>query len=147
MRAKMGDTVKVHYEGTLDDGTVFATTIDRNPVEVTIGSGNLIPAFEEALVGMEVGESKTVTIGQGEAFGPHRQGLVQTIGREELALGLKPLVGQRLEVIDKEGQTVHAVVRDVSERTVTIDGNHDFAGQDLQIEVQLVEISGPGYAS
>jgi peptidylprolyl isomerase len=142
MRARMGDAVKVHYEGMLGDGTVFATTIDRDPVSVTIGAGILLPAFEEAIVGMEPGQSRVVTIAAEEAFGPHRRELVQTIDREELALGLKPAVGQRLEAVDIEGQTIHAVIMDVSERTVTIDSNHDFAGQDLHFEIQLVEIVG-----
>jgi peptidylprolyl isomerase len=140
MRARMGDTVKIHYEGVLGDGTVFATTVGREPIEISLGDGAVIPGFEEAIIGMTPGQSKTFTIPQAEAFGPHQQELVQTIDREELALGLIPEVGQRLEAIDVEGQTVRAVVRDVSEQTVTIDGNHDFAGQDLRFEIQLVEI-------
>lgn len=140
MHARMGDTVKVHYEGTLDDRTVFSTTIDRGPVEITLGEGNLIPAFEEAVVGMEPGASREVEIPAEEAFGAHRQDLVQTVDRQELSPGLKPEIGQRLQAVDIEGQTIYAIIRDVSEQTVTIDGNHDYAGQNLRFEIQLVEI-------
>lgn len=139
-KAKMGDTVKVHYEGRLDDGTVFAGTAERDPAEITIGARMVIPAFEEAIIGMHPGESKTVRIPEEAAFGARRRELVQTIDRKGLAAGLKPEVGQRLEAVDAEGKPIHAVIRDISERTVTIDANHPFAGQDLNFEIQLVEI-------
>lgn len=142
MRARMGDIVRVHYEGMLDDGTVFATTIDLDPVEVTLGAGKVIAGFEEAIIGMRPGESRMFTIPEEEAFGPRQEELVQIVGREELALGLDPQIGERLEAIDLEGQTVRAIVRDISEQTITLDGNHDFAGQDLHFEVELVEIIG-----
>lgn len=138
--ARMGDTVRVHYEGRLDDGTVFASSIDGDPAEVTIGARMVIPASEEAIIGMGLGETKTVRIPEGAAFGPRRQELVRTINREGLAAGLEPEVGQRLQAIDAEGRSIHAIVRDVSERAVTIDANHPFAGQDLTFEIQLVEI-------
>jgi peptidylprolyl isomerase len=140
MHAKMGDTVRVHYEGTLDDRTVFSTTIDRGPAEITIGEGNLIPAFEEAIIGMAPGESREIEIPTEEAFGAHRPELVQTIDRGELTLGLKPEVGERLQAIDVEGRTVYATIKDVSEHTVTLDGNHNYAGQNLRFEIQLIEI-------
>jgi peptidylprolyl isomerase len=138
--ARMGDTVRVHYEGKLDDGTVFASSIDGDPAEVTIGARMVIPAFEEAIIGMDLGETKTVRIPEEAAFGPRRQELVRTINREGLAAGLEPEVGQRLQAIDAEGRSIHAIVRDISERTVTIDANHPLAGQDLNFEIQLVEI-------
>ncbi len=138
--ARMGDTVRVHYEGRLDDGTVFASSIDGDPAEVTIGARMVIPAFEEAIIGMGLGETKTVRIPEGAAFGPRRQELVRTINREGLPAGLEPEVGQRLGAIDAEGRSIHAIVRDVSERAVTIDANHPFAGKDLNFEIQLVEI-------
>jgi len=139
-KARLGDTVKVHYEGRLDDGTVFASSIDGDPAEVTIGARRVIPAFEEAIVGMDCGASKTVTIPKKAAFGPHRGELVQTIDREGLAAGLEPQVGQRLQAVDAEGRSIHAVIRTISDQTVTIDANHPLAGQDLSFEIQLVEI-------
>ncbi len=140
MHARMGDTVKVHYEGTLDDRTVFSTTIDRGPVEITLGEETLIPAFEEAIIGMAPGESKEVEIPAEEAFGAHQQELVQTIDRQELTPGLRPKVGERLQAVDIEGRTIYATIKDVSEQTVTIDGNHSYAGQNLRFEIQLIEI-------
>ncbi len=139
-KARIGDTVKVHYEGRLDDGTVFASSIDGDPAEVTIGARMVIPAFEEAIIGMDPGDSKTVRISEEAAFGPRRGELVQTIDREGLAAGLQPEVGQRLQAVDAEGRSIHAVIRDISDQTVTIDANHPLAGQDLNFEIQLVEI-------
>ena len=139
-KARMGDTVKVHYEGRLDDGTVFASSVDRDPAEVTIGARMVIPAFEEAIIGMDPGESKTVKIPEEAAFGRRQQELVRTIDREGLAAGLEPEVGQRLQAVDAEGRSIHAIIREISDQTVTIDANHPFAGQDLNFEIQLVEI-------
>jgi len=139
-KARMGDTVKVHYEGRLDNGTVFASSIDGDPAEVTIGARMVIPAFEEAIIGMDPGDSKTVKICDKAAFGPRRGELVQTIDREGLAAGLQPEVGQRLQAVDAEGRSIHAIIRDISDQTVTIDANHPLAGQDLNFEIQLVEI-------
>ena len=139
-KARMGDTVKVHYEGRLDDGTVFASSVDRDPAEVTIGARLVIPAFEEAIIGMDPGESKTVKIPEEAAFGRRQQELVRTIDREGLAAGLEPEVGQRLQAVDAEGRSIHAIIREISDQTVTIDANHPFAGQDLNFEIQLVEI-------
>ena len=139
-KARMGDTVKVHYEGRLDDGTVFASSIDGDPAEVTIGARRVIPAFEEAIIGMDPGDSKTVKICEEAAFGPRRGELVQTIDREGLAEGLEPEVGQRLQAVDAEGRSIHAIIRDISDQTVTIDANHPLAGQDLNFEIELVGI-------
>jgi peptidylprolyl isomerase len=139
-KARVGDTVRVHYEGRLDDGTVFASSIDRDPAEVTIGARTVIPAFEDAILGMSPGDSKTVRIAEAAAFGPRRNELVRTIHREGLAADLQPQVGQRLQAVDAQGRSIHAIVQDVSEGTVTIDANHPFAGQDLNFEIQLVEI-------
>ncbi|MBN2128511.1 MAG: peptidylprolyl isomerase [Sedimentisphaerales bacterium] len=139
-KARIGDTVKVHYEGRLEDGTVFASSIDGDPAEVTIGARMVIPAFEEAIIGMDPGDSKTVTIPEEAAFGPRRGELVQTIDREGLAAGLQPEVGQRLQAVDAEGRSIHAVIRDISDQTVTIDANHPLAGQDLNFEIELVGI-------
>jgi peptidylprolyl isomerase len=136
----MGDTVRVHYEGTLDDGTVFAGTVDRDPAEMMIGARMVIPAFEEAIIGMRPGESKTVRIPEEAAFGRHREELVQIVGREGLATGLAPQVGQRLHAVDAEGRAIHAVIKEISARTVTIDANHPFAGQALNFRIELVDI-------
>jgi peptidylprolyl isomerase len=139
-QARIGDTVKVHYEGRLDDGTLFASSAERGPAEVTIGSHILIPAFEEAIIGMEPTESKTFKVATDDAFGPHRDDLVQTIGRQPIEAEKEPKVGDRLNAIDPGGKSVTVVITDVSEQTITIDANHPLAGEELTFQILLVEI-------
>jgi len=139
-QAKTGDTVKVHYTGKLDDGTVFDTSADREPLQFTIGQGQLIPDFEQAVVGMNPGESKTVQIPSENAYGPHRQEMVMEVGRNEFPADLEPKVDQRLQVRQQDGQTFPVTVTAVSESSVTLDANHPLAGKDLTFDVQLTEI-------
>jgi peptidylprolyl isomerase len=138
--AKDSDTVKVHYTGTLDDGTVFDSSLEREPLEFKIGEGMLIPGFEEAVKGMQVGQSKTVTIPAAEAYGPHLDDLIIVVEREQLPEGLEPEVGQILEATQEDGRTDVVTVIDVSETTITVDANHPLAGKDLTFEIKLVEI-------
>ena len=138
--ANDGDTVKVHYTGTLEDGTVFDTSRGREPLEFTLGEGTIIPGFEETVKGMQVGQTKTVTIPAEEAYGPHRDELVMVIERDKLPEGLNPAIGQQLEMQQADGGTAVVVVTDVSETTITIDANHPLAGKDLTFEIELVEI-------
>ncbi|HEX74745.1 MAG TPA: peptidylprolyl isomerase [Dehalococcoidia bacterium] len=140
MRAKDGDTVKVHYTGTLEDGTVFDTSVEREPLEFTLGEGTLISGFEEAVKGMQVGQSKTVTIPAEEAYGPHRDDLVLVIERDQLPEGLNPEVGQQLQMQQTNDRTIAVIVTDVSETTITVDANHHLAGKDLTFEIELLEI-------
>lgn len=139
-RAKDSDTVKVHYTGTLDDGTVFDTSVEREPLEFTLGEGMLIPGFEEAVKGMQVGQSKTVTIPAEEAYGPHLDDLILVIERNQLPEELDPEVGQILEATQEDGRIGVVTVTDVSETTITVDANHPLAGKDLTFEIELVEI-------
>lgn len=139
-QAKLGDTVKVHYTGKLEDGTVFDTSIDRTPLEFTIGEGQIIPGFEQAVVGMNLGESKTTTIPVDKAYGPYREEMVLVIGREQFPADLHPEVGQRLQLHQVDGQTIIVTVTEVSEGSVTLDANHPLAGKDLIFDIQLVEI-------
>ncbi len=139
-QAKTGDTVKVHYTGKLDDGTVFDTSADREPLQFTIGTGQLIPDFEQAVVGMNPGESKTVQIPSENAYGPHREEMVMEVDRSEFPENLEPQVDQRLQVSQSDGRTFPVTVTDVSESKVTLDANHPLAGKDLTFDVQLTEI-------
>jgi len=139
-QAQLGDTVKVHYTGTLEDGTVFDSSIDREPLEFTIGEGKLIPGFEEAVVGMSQGESKTVEIPSDEAYGSYYEELVFVVERDQLPPDLQPEVGQQLQFQQEDGTIVTLTVIDVSELSVTLDANHPLAGKDLTFEIQLVEI-------
>ena len=138
--AKDGDTVKVHYTGTLDDGTVFDTSVEREPLEFTLGEGKVIPGFEEAVKGMKVGLSKTVTIPVEKAYGPRLDDLVIAIERPQLPENLNPEVGQRLQMQQANGRLSVVIVTDVSEKTITVDANHPMAGKDLTFELKLVEV-------
>ncbi len=139
-QARIGDTVRVHYEGRLADGTVFASSIDRDPAKLTIGAQSVIPAFEAALVGMEPDECKTIRIPVGRALEQLRRGLVPTIHQEALAADLQPRVGQKLQAIGTDRRSACLTVLGVSEQTVTINTNHPLAGEDLTFDILLVEI-------
>ncbi len=138
--AKDGDTVKVHYKGTLEDGTEFDTSRGRQPLEFTLGAGNVILGFDKAVNGMRVGEIKTVTIPEEEAYGPRNDELVIIVGRDELPENMEPSIGQQLQVTQPDGGTAIVVVTGVSEDSITVDGNHPMAGKDLTFELELVGI-------
>ena len=135
-----GDTVMVHYTGKLDDGTVFDTTTNRDPLQFMIGEGQIIPRFEQAMIGMETGEAKIIEISADEAYGPHHEELVLTVGREVFSEDTQPEVGQQFEVRRPDSQSVVAMVIDVTESNATLDANHPLAGKDLIFDVQLMEI-------
>ena len=139
-QAKTGDTVKVHYTGKFEDDTVFDTSTDREPLEFTIGKGQMIPGFEEAVLGMNLDESKNVQIPADKAYGPHREDRVMVVDRSQLPENLEPKVGQQLQVNQEDGKGFVVTVTDVSESSVTLDGNHPLAGKDLIFNIQLVEV-------
>lgn len=141
-RAKIGDTVRVHYMGKLDDGTVFDTTMTHEPVEFTIGARQVIPGFEQAVIGLEPGESITVRVPALKGFGAYRPEMVQNVHPSQLPEGLEPEVGQQLQIPRPEGQPFLVRVTDVSDASITLDANHPLAGQDLTFTVRLVEIKG-----
>jgi FKBP-type peptidyl-prolyl cis-trans isomerase 2 len=136
-QAKTGDTVKVRYTGKLADGTVFDSSVGSEPYEFTLGQGQTISGFEQAVIGMKVGETKTVTIPVDEAYGPRRDDLIVEIGRDRLSQDINPEVGMQLT----SGQGTVTII-EVSETTVKIDANHPLAGQDLTFDIELVEIGG-----
>ena len=140
-QAKYGDTVKVHYTGKLGDGTIFDSSIDRDPLEFTLGEGRVIPGFEQAVVGMDLNETKTVKIPEDKAYGPHREELVAEVDRSQLPADLEPEIGQQLQGRQADGQVIVATVTDVSESSVTLDANHPLAGKDLTFDIQLVAIN------
>jgi FKBP-type peptidyl-prolyl cis-trans isomerase 2 len=140
VQAKKGDTVKVHYTGKLDDGTVFDSSVERDPLQFTIGEGQVIPGFEKAVIGMDPGESKTAKLPADEAYGQHREELVAEVEHDKFPGHVKPQVGQQLQIRHPQGQTHVVRVIDVSESKVTLDANHPLAGQDLTFDIQLKEI-------
>ena len=140
VQVKDGDTVMVHYTGKLGDGTVFDTTANRDPMQFRIGEGQIIPRFEQAMIGMEPGEAKIIEISADEAYGPHYDELVLTVGREVFSDDAQPEVGQQFEVHRPDSQSIVAMVTDVTESNATLDANHPLAGKDLIFDVQLMEI-------
>ena len=136
---KDGDTVKVHYKGTLDDGSVFDTSRGGEPLEFILGAGSMIEGFDKAVNGMQVGEVKTVTIPADEAYGPHRDDLMLVIERGNLPEDLEPSIGQQLEMTRTDGLVFTVIVTDVSDASITVDANHILAGKDLTFEIELVE--------
>jgi peptidylprolyl isomerase len=141
-RAKIGDTVRVHYMGKLDNGTVFDTTIAHDPVEFTIGSRQVIPGFEQAVIGLQPGESVTVRVPAPKGFGSYRPEMVQNVHPSQLPEGFEPEVGQQLQIPRQDGEPFLVRITDVSEASITLDANHPLAGQDLTFNVRLVQIKG-----
>lgn len=140
MPAKQGDKVKVHYTGKLGDGSVFDSSVEREPLEFTIGEGMVIPGFEQAVVGLEPGASTETTIASENAYGPHSTDLVTEVPRERLPEDMEVTIGQQLQVSMANGQQAVVLVTDVQETSITIDANHPLAGQDLTFAIELVEI-------
>ena len=137
--AAVGDTVQVHYTGTLEDGTVFDTTEGGEPLTFVIGDGSMIVGFDKAVRGMEVGEVKTVKISADEAYGEYRDDLVIVFGKDELAEDLK--LGDEVPLINAETQEVrNFTVIEISDTEVTLDGNHELADEDLIFEIEMVAI-------
>lgn len=138
--AKQGDTVRVHYTGTLDDDTVFDSSRDRDPLEFTIGEGSLIPGFEKAVVGMSPGDVVSARLEAEEAYGERREDLVVQIDRDDLPDGMDPEVGEQLRMRMESGQVIVVRVAETSDASVTVDANHPLAGQPLHFDIELVEI-------
>ena len=139
-KAKQGDTVKVHYTGKLEDGTVFDSTEDRDPIKFTVGQGQVIPGFEQAVIGMNQGETKTETVPADQAYGPYKKDMLIEVDKNKLPQNLNPEVGQELQVRQQNGQQIPVMVKEVSDSSVTLDANHPLAGRDLTFDIQLVEI-------
>ncbi|QYZ79738.1 peptidylprolyl isomerase [Methanofollis formosanus] len=137
-RAAQGDVVLVEYTGTLDDGTVFDHS--EEPQEVTLGEGTINPAFEETLIGMAPGETKTVFLPAKKAYGPHKMRLVFRIRRKKLNLPEEPVPGGIARVSLENGKSSLVTIKEVSERWVVVDANHPLAGKDLTFSLTLMEI-------
>ena len=139
-QAQAGSQVKVHYTGRLDSGQVFDSSADREPLEFTMGQGQLIPGFESAVTGMQVGDKKTVTIAADEAYGPRQDELLFSVERAQLPDHIQPEVGQRLQV-NQEGQTAVVTVTELTDSTITLDANHPLAGENLTFDLEVVEVA------
>lgn len=140
-QAKQGDTVQVHYTGTLNDGSVFDTSQDRDPLEFTVGAQQVIPGFEEAVEGMNTGETKKITIPSDQAYGERRDDLLLKVDQSQFPSDVTPQVGMQFELRQQNGQSVPVQVSKVEDDGVTLDANHPLAGQDLTFEITLVNVA------
>lgn len=138
--AKHGDTVRIHYTGKLDDGTTFDTSSGSDPLEFELGSGEVIPGFDDAVTGMAEGESKTVKIEPDDAYGQRHEQLVQEVPRSLLSSEVEPEVGMMLQGKSPDGQATRLTVTEVAADKITLDANHPLAGQALNFDIELVKI-------
>ena len=143
-QVQAGDTVKVDYTLKLQDGTVFETSLGDQPMEVTLGQGQLFPMLEQAIVGMKIGASKVVNIPVDQAFGPRQAELIQVVSRDKLPADVVPEVGMQLQTTQIDGTTAVVTITEVTDTTVTIDSNSPLAGQDLTFDIKLVSIEPAG---
>ncbi len=138
--AKNGDTVKVHYTGTLEDGTVFDSSKERDPLQFTLGKGQLIKGFEEAVIGMSVGETKSLRIPSDEAYGSHREDLLLKFNKSDFPPDIEPKGGLVINLVSPDGRNLLATITEISGDSITLDANHPLAGKDLTFNIDLVEI-------
>ncbi|TMV15413.1 FKBP-type peptidyl-prolyl cis-trans isomerase [Arenibacterium halophilum] len=139
-QVKTGDTVQIHYAGTLDDGTQFDSSEGRDPLEFQVGSGQIIPGLDAALPGMTVGDKKTVNVPCDQAYGPLNPEMRQAVPREGIPADIPLDIGTQLQMQTPEGQVMPVTVVDVDEAQVTLDANHPLAGKDLTFAIELVGI-------
>ena len=140
-QAKTGDLVKVHFTGKFEDGSIFGSTVDREPLEFRLGEGSIIPGVEKAIEGMSVGESKTVQVTPEQGYGQRNEELVEEVSRDKFPPEINPQIGQRFEVPRQQGRPILVTVVGVSDSNVTLDANHPLAGRDLTFELELLENS------
>ena len=138
--AKNGDTVQVHYTGKLDDNSVFDSSQGREPLSFEIGAGNVIPGFENGVVGMAIGDKKTVTIPPENAYGPHREEMTAKVDKKNFPENIVPEIGQKLQLQQPDNSVVNVVITDIQGDEVMLDANHPLAGKTLIFDLELVAI-------
>lgn len=139
-QAKTGDTVKVHYTGTLEDGSQFDSSVGSEPLQFTIGQGQLIPGFEKCVVEMTVGEKRSIQLPPEEAYGEKREDLILTFDRSQLPQDVEPRVGLILQARQENGSLISMAITAVAETTVEVDANAPLAGKTLNFDIELMEI-------
>ncbi len=140
MSVKKGNSVKVHYTGKFEDGTVFDSSVEKEPLSFTPGNGELIAGFEKAVLGMNPGDKKTETIAANDAYGEHKKDLLFVVDKKLVPEHITPEVGMQLEVTQKDGTKNTVTIFEVSENNITLDANHPLAGKTLIFEIELVEV-------
>jgi len=138
---KTGDTVHIHYTGTLSDGTVFDSSTGRDPLAFEVGSGQIIPGLDQAMPGMSVGDRKVVEVPAADAYGPANPQAVQAVPRGDIPAEIPLDVGTQLQMQTPQGQVVPVTVAEVTEESVVLDANHPLAGKDLNFDIELVAIA------
>lgn len=138
---KKGDTIKIHYHGTLNDGSIFDSSKQREPLEFEVGSGMVIPGFDEGVMNMKVGDVKTINIPFAEAYGPVQDEMIIDFPRNQFPEDMQPEAGMQLQMSDKSGQNFPVVVVSANDEIVKLDANHPLAGKDLTFELELMDIS------
>ncbi|WP_057938668.1 FKBP-type peptidyl-prolyl cis-trans isomerase [Algoriphagus resistens] len=141
MQAKKGDAVQVHYTGKLEDGSVFDSSANREPLGFTLGDGNMIKGFDTAVDGMTLGDKVTVTIPAAEAYGERRDDMIIEVPIEQVPADIKPEIGMQLTLQGGNGQPMPVVVSDLDEKKITLDANHQLAGKDLIFDIELVKVN------
>jgi peptidylprolyl isomerase len=141
-QVKKDDTVQVNYTGKLSDGTIFDSSIGRQPIKFTLGKGALIAGFEQAVIGMNAGEKKIVVIPSVDAYGPRQQSAVVEVERKSMPGKFEPKIGQRLELTQEDDTNILVTVTALTETHITLDANHPLAGKDLTFEIELLSIIG-----
>ena len=139
--AKIGDTVQIHFTGKLEHETVIDSSVDSDPLQFTIGEGIVIPGLEQGVLGMKVGDKKTITVPPEDAFGQEREELVVELKKSEFPEGIKFAIGLQLQIKGSDGQLFKVKIVDLTEDTVTVDGNHPLAGNTLVFDVEMVEVA------
>lgn len=139
--AQVGDLVSVHYTGKLKNGEVFDSSKDRNPLKFTLGNKEFLRGFEEGVVGMKPGETKSVTLNPEQAFGDRREDLILELPKNEFPQHITPSVGLQLKLSNASGANLTVVITDVGDDSVTLDGNHPLAGQTIVFNIELIEIN------
>lgn len=141
MKVKNGDTVKVHYTGKLDDGSVFDSSDGKDPIEFEVGAGRMIEGFDKGVVDMEVGETKTIKIPCDKAYGQYREDMIAVLERDEVPVKFKLAKGMVLQFKAENNAPMMVTVKDLTDTHITLDGNHALAGKDLTFDIELVEIA------
>ena len=141
--AQSGDKVKVHYTGKFEDGTVFDSSVGQSPLEFELGKGQVISGFDEAVIGMETGQSKEVKIPPEKAYGERRDELIIKVDKDKLPAGMEPKIGQTLSANHSgDDSKIEFRVIEIEETTLTLDANHALAGMELVFTIELLEIGG-----
>lgn len=139
-QAQTGNTVRVHYTGKLDDGTIFDSSLGSDPIEFVIGDHQVIPGFEDGVLGMQVGDTKTILIPFDQAYGEYDEDLLLQVPREQFPPNIEPEVGEALQLRQPDGQIVTVVISDVTDVLITLDANHPLAGENLTFDLELAAI-------